>query len=103
MTRRQGYEKLLDLVKEGHILCDRSPDKPSDQAGEESRDQVSEESRDQVSEESRGLMISTQIALLLAATNNKSKGLRSCYSHIRCIVQIIHLSFRILWCFPIAN
>ena len=88
MTRRQGYEKLLDLVKEGHILCDRSPDKPSDQAGEESRDQVSEESR--------GLMISTQIALLLAATNNKSKGLRSCYSHFRCIVQIIHLSFRIL-------
>ena len=95
MTRRQGYEKLLDLVKEGHILCDRSPDKPGNQAGEESRDQVSEESR--------GLMISTQIALLLAATNNKSKGLRSCYSHIRCIVQIIHLSFRILWCFPIAN
>ncbi|KAL5252247.1 hypothetical protein ACHWQZ_G015137 [Mnemiopsis leidyi] len=54
MTRRQGYEKLLDLIKEGHVLSDHTRDH------ERSHDQT------------RGLMTSTQIALFLAAASSKS-------------------------------
>ena len=61
MTRRQGYEKLLDLIKEGHVLSDHTRDH------EQSHDQT------------RGLMISTQIALFLAAASSKSNG-KTCIS-----------------------
>lgn len=65
MTRRQGYEKLLDLIKDGHILHDTSHDmSPRDETS------VARASEDAP----RSLMVSTQIALLLAATINKNKG-----------------------------